>query len=238
MRPLRAERLGRVAYEPMLARQQERHRQVTLGEANDTLFILEHEPVITLGRKARPEHVLLSRAALALRGVDLIHTGRGGDVTYHGPGQLVGYPIVALQEHERDIKRYAFLLEEIMIQTLVDFSISAERIEGLRGVWVEGAKIGAIGVRVTQWTTLHGFALNITTDSAPVDGFALIVPCGITDRPVTSMQRLLAEPPPFDAVAERVIVHARAVLHRGQEVTNHTLPGVTLGATTAQEPLP
>jgi lipoyl(octanoyl) transferase len=210
-RTLRIERLGRVAYGPMLALQEQRHAEVVAGTADDTLFLLEHEPVVTLGRNSGAEHVLESPEALRARGVELFQTGRGGDVTYHGPGQLVGYPVILLEEHERDIKRYVTCLEEVMIRTCADCGVAARRVEGLRGIWVGNDKIGAVGVRIANWGTLHGFALNVARE---VPGFELIVPCGIRGRGVTSLGRLSESAPTLAEVIARVSAHAAVVLNR------------------------
>ena len=212
---LRVECMGRIAYGPMLALQEARHAAVADGSGPETLVLLEHEPVVTLGKNAGAEHVLASRAQLAARGIELFATSRGGDVTYHGPGQLVGYPILALGPGEQDIKRYVWRLEEILIRTVADFGVRAARVEGLRGLWVGNAKIGAIGVRIARWTTLHGFALNV---SVSLDGFALIVPCGLHGKGVTSLARELGSAPELTAVADRVVVHAGAVLGHAQAV--------------------
>jgi len=223
VKPLAVERMGRVAYGPMLALQEARHVAVADGVGPETLFLLEHEPVVTLGKNSGADHVLVSKAALAARGVELVATGRGGDVTYHGPGQIVGYPIVALGEGEQDIKRYVWKLEELLIRTVADFGVTASRVDGLRGIWVGNDKIGAIGVRIARWTTLHGFALNVTTD---LDGFALIVPCGIRGRGVTSLARLCSPVPSLREVEDRIIVHASAVLGREtHEAAPSPLPG-------------
>ena len=211
VRPLRIERMGRIAYGPMLARQEARHAEVLAGTSDDTLFLLEHEPVVTLGKNAGAEHVLLSREALAARGVELFATGRGGDVTYHGPGQVVGYPILLLQEHERDIKRYVSALEEIMIRAVAELGVVARRVEGLRGIWVGNNKIGAVGVRLANWATLHGFALNV---ARALPGFELIVPCGIHGRGVTSIGRECDREPSLDEVIDRLAHHAAMVLGR------------------------
>lgn len=226
MKQLYVERMGRVAYGPMLALQEARHAAVADGAGPETLFLLEHEPVVTLGKNAGADHVLVSAAALAARGVELVATGRGGDVTYHGPGQIVGYPILALGEGEQDIKGYVYKLEELLIRTVADFGVTASRVEGLRGIWVGNDKIGAIGVRIARWTTLHGFALNVATD---LDGFALIVPCGIRGRGVTSLTRLCSPVPSLREVEDRIIVHASAVLGRAtHEATPSPLPGPAL----------
>ena len=210
-RTLRVEHMGRVAYGPMLALQEQRHEQVVAGTSDDTLFLLEHEPVITLGRSSGADHVLVAPEALRARGVELFHTGRGGDVTYHGPGQVVGYPVILLMEPERDIKRYVTCLEEIMIRSCADFGVAATRVEGLRGIWVGNNKIGAVGVRIAAWATLHGFALNVAPE---VPGFELIVPCGIRGRGVTSLGHECGHEPTFADVVARLSFHAAVVLDR------------------------
>jgi lipoyl(octanoyl) transferase len=160
------------------------------GLIPDQLLLLEHPPVITLGARNHNSrsNVLETPESLALKGVALFETGRGGDVTYHGPGQLVGYPILDLKPDRCDVHRYVRDLEEVLIQAVADFGITAGRIPGLTGIWVEDEKLAAIGVRISRWVTSHGFALNVSTD---LSGFGLIVPCGITDKGVTSMERLL-----------------------------------------------
>jgi lipoyl(octanoyl) transferase len=208
---LRVERFSRVPYGPMLALQEARHAAVAAGEADDTLFLLEHEAVITTGRNTGDGHVLVSRAALQARGVAFFETGRGGDVTYHGPGQLVGYPILALQPDEQDVKGYVYRLEEILIRTAADFGVRAERVPGLRGIWVGNDKLAAIGVRLARWVTMHGFALNVSTE---LSAFDLIVPCGLHGRGVTSLARLCDPAPSREAVEARLITHAEALLGR------------------------
>jgi lipoate-protein ligase B len=210
-RALRVERMGRVGYGPMLALQHQRHEQVLAGEGDDTLFLLEHEPVITLGRNSGDDHVLASRARLADHGVELYETGRGGDVTFHGPGQIVGYAIVHLREYERDVRRFVASLEEIMIRAAADFNVEAKRVDGLRGIWAGDAKLGAVGVRIANWTTMHGFALNV---SAGIDGFALIVPCGLHGRAVTSLADIVGHPVAMAEVEDRLHHHAGVVLDR------------------------
>jgi lipoyl(octanoyl) transferase len=154
------------------------------------LLLLEHPPVITLGVKVRGDrsNVLASPEALHDAGVDLFETGRGGDVTYHGPGQLVGYPIFDLRPDRCDVHRYVRDLEQVMIAAAAEFGITAHRAPGLTGAWVREDKLAAIGVRISRWVTSHGFALNVSTD---LSHFDFIVPCGITDRSVTSLSRLL-----------------------------------------------
>jgi lipoyl(octanoyl) transferase len=197
-------RLGRVRYGDGLEIQARlvADRQARL--APDTLLLLEHDPVFTLGRNARRENVLHPEADLRRRGFDVFETGRGGDVTYHGPGQIVGYPVLELPPGRRDVHRYVRDLEEVMIRTCGSYGVEATRVAGLTGVWVGREKIGAIGVRIARWVTSHGFAFNAATDLAP---FGLIVPCGISGRGVTSLERLLGRPPDIAAVMDSLAVH-------------------------------
>jgi lipoyl(octanoyl) transferase len=181
------------------------------GHIADTLLLLEHEPVFTLGRNARRENVLFPEDELRRRGFDVFETGRGGDVTYHGPGQIVGYPIVALQPERRDVHRYVRDLEEVMIRTCADYGLGATRVAGLTGAWVGAEKIGAIGVRIARWVTSHGFALNVATDLAP---FELIVPCGIQGKGVTSLERLLGRAPALDEVMDHLAEHFGRIFDR------------------------
>ena len=209
-------RLGLIGYDRALELQRDLVERRKRGEIPDQLLLLEHPDVITLGVKTRSErtHVLESDAALAARGVSVVETGRGGDVTYHGPGQLVGYPILDLKPDRCDVHRYVRDLEEVLIQVAAAFGISAGRVPGLTGIWVgppdrEG-KLAAIGVRISRWVTSHGFALNVNTD---LSRFDLIVPCGITGKGVTSLERLLGRRVPMDevaAVVERVFVEVFA----------------------------
>jgi lipoyl(octanoyl) transferase len=159
------------------------------GLIADQLLIVEHPHVITLGRSARMEHLLASEEVLRRAGVALHHTDRGGDITYHGPGQVVGYPILDLREWKRDVAAYVRAVEQALIDTLAEFGIAGGRIAGLTGVWVDGKKVAAIGVHISRWITSHGFALNFTTD---LSYFQYIVPCGLP-RPVTSMAELGCE---------------------------------------------
>jgi lipoyl(octanoyl) transferase len=212
-RPLTVQRLGRVAYSDALALQEELVEQRTAGRITDTVLLLEHEPaVITLGRGAKEEHVLLSREALALQGVEVHETGRGGDVTYHGPGQLVAYPIVDLKPDRQDVRKYVGALEEVMIRIAASYGITAGRVAGLNGTWVGNNKLGAVGVRIRRWVTMHGLAINVST---ALDAFDLIVPCGIRDRGVTSLERELDRPVPMDEVIDRAVGVFTEVL--GQE---------------------
>jgi lipoyl(octanoyl) transferase len=197
-----------VAYADGLALQEEQVRKRQQGEAPDTLFLLEHAPVFTLGRNARAENVLFPADALRQRGFDVFETGRGGDVTYHGPGQAVAYPVFELPQGRRDVHRYVRDLEEVMIGVCADYGVAARRVEGLTGAWVGDAKIGAIGVRIARWVTSHGLAFNVTTDLAP---FELIVPCGIRDKSVTSLSKLLGRDVAMDEVMDRLAARFEAV---------------------------
>jgi lipoyl(octanoyl) transferase len=177
----------------------------------DTLLLLEHDPVFTLGRNARREHVLFPEAELRARGFEVFEAGRGGDVTYHGPGQVVGYPVLDLAPDRCDVHRYVRDLEEVLIRTCEDYGVAAGRVPGMTGAWVGEAKIGAIGVRIARWVTSHGFAFNVGGDLAP---FGLIVPCGIRGRGVTSLERLLGSPVSLDGVMDRLAFYVAEVFGR------------------------
>lgn len=210
-RPMRIERLGEVPYGAALAAQ-ERHVEVLKqGLAEDLLMLLTHPPVITAGRNTRPENLLTSARDLTARGIEFFDIGRGGDVTYHGPGQLVGYPLLHLEGAEQDLRKYVHNLEEALIRVAADFGVRAARVEGLRGIWVGNNKLAAIGVRVARWTTMHGFALNVCCDLEP---FKLIVPCGLVGRGVTSLSRELNRPVSVEDVEERVVAHLSETLGR------------------------
>jgi lipoyl(octanoyl) transferase len=188
---VRAAWLGRVGYDEALALQREAAERVAAG-GEESLLLLEHEPVFTLGRNASVADVLLTPERRRDLGIALRESDRGGKVTYHGPGQLVGYPILNLSPDRRDVKRYVTDLEEVLIRTLADFGIQAERSpvpERVTSVWVGNDKIAAIGVHLSRWITTHGFALNVTDEPLPF--FSGIVPCGIRDGGVTTMERLL-----------------------------------------------
>jgi lipoyl(octanoyl) transferase len=171
------------------------------GLIGDRLLFAEHPHVITMGRGAKEQHLLVSRQQLERAGIALWETNRGGDVTYHGPGQLVGYPIFDLKDWKRDVVAYLRALEQVLIDAVDEFGISAERLPGCTGVWVGGAKLAALGVHVSRWVTSHGFALNVTTD---LRRFEYIVPCGLS-KPVTSMECLLGGAPARADVLEAVV---------------------------------
>jgi lipoyl(octanoyl) transferase len=194
--------LGRVDYGRALEMQAELVAQRKRGEAPDQLLLLEHPHVITLGRNGHMENLLANEEVLGRAGIQFHPTDRGGDITYHGPGQLVGYPIMDLREWKRDVVAYVRAVEQVLIDTLADFGIAAGRVAGCTGVWVAHAKIAAIGVHISRWVTSHGFALNVNTD---MSYFQYIVPCGLT-KPVTSMAQLGVRTN-LDAVAERLAEH-------------------------------
>ena len=204
-------RLGRIPYAHGLELQEKLVAERQAGHIPDQLLLLEHDPVFTFGRNAQAQNILLPAEALRERGFELFETGRGGDVTYHGPGQVVGYPILDLSPDRRDVHRYVRDLEEVMIRTCADYGLVASRVAGLTGTWLGDEKIGAIGVRIARWVTSHGFALNVGTD---LSAFDLIVPCGIRGRGVTSLERKLGRPVPLDDVMDRLVASFAAVFER------------------------
>ncbi len=185
-RTVRLERLGRIGYADGLERQRRLVKARQAGGIGDRLLLLEHDPVFTLGRRGDLGHIRIDESERKRRGIDLYHTDRGGDVTWHGPGQLVGYPVISLAPDRKDIVRYVRDLEEVLIRTAGDFGVRAARVKGLTGVWVGDEKLAAIGVRIARWVTSHGFALNVCNS---LDPFDLIVPCGIADKGVTTLSR-------------------------------------------------
>lgn len=183
-------RLGRLGYRETLAIQRGLHARRVGGEVPDLLITVEHDPVFTVGRSGSEGSILASQASLKREGIELFPVERGGDVTYHGPGQLVAYPIVDLRDRGRDIKGYIRLLEEAAIRTLSSFGIEGSRRSGYPGVWAGGGKIASIGVYVRRWVTMHGIALNVATDPSH---FAMIKPCGL-DVQAVSMREVLDRP--------------------------------------------
>jgi lipoyl(octanoyl) transferase len=213
MRTLDVRRLGLMPYGEALALQRALVDERRQGRIEDTLLLVEHPHVLTLGVRGDGgrSHILATDEALAARGIDVLETGRGGDITYHGPGQVVGYPVIDLKPDRQDVHRYVRDLEEVLIRTSADYGIQAERIPGLTGVWVGDGKLAAIGVRIARWITSHGFALNVTTD---LDYFSLIVPCGIADRGVTSLGRVVERPVDRRGVEDRIVAHFCEVFDR------------------------
>jgi lipoyl(octanoyl) transferase len=204
--------LGTVEYAHALELQRGLVARRRRGEIPDQLLLLEHPHVITLGSSAREENILFDAEERAARGIELFETGRGGDVTYHGPGQLVGYPILDLKPDRQDLHRYVRDLEEVLIRAVADLGVEGWREDGLTGVWTAGGKVAAIGVRVSSgWITSHGFALNVATDLAAFD---LIVPCGIRGRGVTSLERLVEREVAVEEVMDRLVPHLAAVFDR------------------------
>jgi lipoyl(octanoyl) transferase len=212
MTPLRVRRLGLVPYAEGLELQRALVEDRKAGRIPDTLLLLQHPHVVTIGvKKDGRSHILATPEQLSSRGVEVFETGRGGDVTYHGPGQLVGYPIVDLNPDRRDVHRYVRDLEEVMIRVCAGYGLIAGRSKGFSGAWIGDEKIGAIGVRISRWVTSHGFAFNVTTD---VDYFNLIVPCGIADRGVTSLAAQLGRVPRMADVEDRFVEHFAGVFDR------------------------
>jgi lipoyl(octanoyl) transferase len=195
---------GRLDYKEALDLQEKMMLLRQQNEIPDTLILLEHPPVLTLGRRGEYENILLSKDVLEAQGVKIYEVSRGGDVTYHGPGQIVGYPIMDLSPMGKDIKEYVYKIEEVFIRLLLnEFGIKADRDEKkYTGVWVGNEKITAIGVAVKRWVTMHGFAFNVNTD---LSHFHWINPCGITDKGVTSVQKLLGKEMDFAKMNELVI---------------------------------
>jgi lipoyl(octanoyl) transferase len=206
-----AQYLGRITYADGLRLQADAVEALRDDMAPEQLFLLEHNHVFTLGRAANRANILLSQESLEAEGIEVFETGRGGDVTYHGPGQLVGYPIINLKPDRQDVHRYVRDLEEVLIRTIADYGISGARIKGLTGVWVGNEKIAAIGVRIARWITSHGFALNVNTD---LRFFRMIVPCGITDKGVTSIAQILGREVALQEIAERAARHFAEVFAR------------------------
>jgi len=190
--------IGRKSYKAVWDLQIKMQQQRIRGDIEDTLILVEHDPVYTLGKNADKDHLLQSRD----ESVDVFNIERGGDITFHGPGQLVGYPIIDLSNYKKSVSWYMRTLEQVLIETLIEFKIIAQRNDGLTGVWVGDEKIAALGVRISRWVTMHGFALNVNPDLSFYDG---IIPCGIFDHGVTSMEQLLGKTQNNDNVKNVVI---------------------------------
>ena len=214
-----AQYLGRVPYTEGLAIQARAVERLKEGSGREQLFLLEHNHVFTLGRGAKAGHILAGKEALDARGIEVHETGRGGDVTYHGEGQLVGYPIINLRPDRCDVHRYVRDLEEVLIRAAAAYGIEGRRIKGLTGVWVGDEKIAAIGVRIARWITSHGFALNVNTD---LHYFQMIVPCGISDKGVTSIEKILGRRVALPEVARVVSRHFAIIF--GREIIDASKP--------------
>ena len=189
--------LGHRSYKEVWDLQKQMQQQRIRLEIEDTLILVEHDPVYTLGKNSNENHLLQSRD----ESVDVFNIERGGDITFHGPGQLVGYPILDLSNYKKSISWYMRTLEQIIIDTVSEFGIEAKRIKGLTGVWVGDEKIAALGVRIRRWVTMHGFSINVNTDLTFYDG---IIPCGIFDHGITSMEQLLCRPQDMEKVKKVV----------------------------------
>ena len=198
-----AARMGTVGYQQAWDLQLRLAEEIREGRQPNTLLLLEHPPVYTKGRLSEAGHLLLSPEDLRGKGIDVLETDRGGQVTFHGPGQLIGYPVVNLKDWGGPLK-YVRTLEQVIIASLNDFQIEAEVIEGITGVWVGDAKIGAIGVKISRGVAYHGFSLNVNTDLSYYD---YIIPCGIEDKSVTSMAKILGSPVDMEEVRYSVVYH-------------------------------
>ena len=196
--------LGTVPYEKALEYQENLLAKRIAEKIPDSLILLEHPPTITTGRKGNTGNLLVRKEYLEKHGISFIHASRGGDITFHGPGQIVGYPILNLKNHEMDIRKHLRSIEEVIIRTLSDFGIEGRRIDGVTGVWVKRSKIASIGIAIRKWVTYHGFALNVSTN---LDYFELILSCGITDVRITSIRSWLGneENVRMDDVTQSVI---------------------------------
>ena len=227
MRPLDVRRLGTIGYADALAMQRALVEERRADRIPDTLLLLQHPAVITLGVKGDGgrSHILATTEKLTELGIDVQETGRGGDVTYHGPGQIVGYPILDLKPDRQDVHRYVRDVEEVMIRVCADYGLLAGRVQGLTGTWLScdaaggrdgspwlaAEKIGAIGIRISRWITSHGFAFNVSTN---LDHFRLIVPCGIGDRGVTSLEKATGRRIPIAEVEDAFTRHFAGVFDR------------------------
>lgn len=222
-------RLGTVDYAEAHELQKELQSKRIAGKIEDTVLLLEHPPVLTLGRSAKDQHVLAPPEVLEAHGVSVHEVGRGGDVTYHGPGQLVAYPIVDLKPDRKDVRKYVWSLEEAMIRTCADFGLRASRIDGLNGAWIGDRKVGAVGVRISRWVTMHGLALNANSD---LSYFDLIVPCGIQDKAVTSLSEELDRTVEVADIVEPLATHFAALFDASVEWQDALPGGLNLSGST------
>ena len=222
-RTLEVRRLGRLPYGEALDLQKSLVEQRRAGTVGDLLLLVEHPSVLTLGVRGDGgrSHILATDEELAARQIGVFETGRGGDITYHGPGQIVGYPIIDLDPDRRDVHKYVRDLEEVMIRVCADYGVTAGRISGLSGTWVGAEKIGAIGIRISRWITSHGFAFNVSTN---LDHFKLIVPCGIADRGVTSLEKLTGRSISLPEVEDAIVRRLAEVFERNPSYPATQLP--------------
>lgn len=197
-------KLGTEPYKKIWDLQHQIHRMRVNSQINDVLILLQHNHVYTLGKVAKKNHLLLDEKLLIEQGIDLFEIDRGGDITYHGPGQIVGYPIIKLNELYEDVHRYLRELEEVIIRVLNEYNVRAYRIPEYTGVWVNDEKISAIGIKISRWVTMHGFAFNINTD---LEFFDKIIPCGIFDKGITSLKKVLGKNVDLDEVENFLIKH-------------------------------
>ena len=211
--------LGLIAFDEAYAIQRDTVTRIQNGTGQDTLYLLEHPHVVTKGRNTGDSTLVAGPELLTQRGVTLVETDRGGDVTYHGPGQLVGYPIIELETDRRDVRRYVYDVEEVLIRTLDGFSVKAHRDPVHRGVWVDDRKIASVGIRISRWVTSHGFALNVNTD---LSFFSLIVPCGIEGCRMTSIANELGSQIDLQRVKTTIVDVFADVFGRTPVVSNRT----------------
>lgn len=231
IRACRYEDLGKISFDHAWTIQQDLVARRKSNEITDQLLIVEHSHVITLGRNAKVDNILVTEDRLADLKVAVCEADRGGDVTYHGPGQIVVYPIMDLGQWKCDITAYVRALELVMLNTVADFDIEAKRVAGCSGIWHQGAKLGSIGVHISRWVTSHGLALNVSTD---LDYFDLIVPCGIC-KPVTSMERLLGREISQEDVKERLVRHFGKVFSRDMQSGDENLGAACLSGIIGRE---
>jgi len=214
--------LGRIGYREAYYLQRQLLKQRASGCIGNTLLILEHPPTITIGKSGKLQNILVSQEQLQNSGISIVSTDRGGDVTYHGPGQLIGYPIIDLRDRGKNVRQYVHDIEEVIIRTLNDFGINSCRDRNHAGVWVKGEEIAAIGLRIKRWGTMHGFALNVNTD---LEKFSLINPCGCSDIKATSCSRLLSREVLMEEVTTVLLAHFSEVFNFQMEIRASNLVG-------------
>ena len=222
-KPLSFIDLGRQTYRPVWEYQQKLQRLRIEQKIPDTLLFVEHNPVYTIGKNGTDLHVIASENFLKSKGIEVVQVDRGGDVTYHGPGQLVGYPIFDLHQHRKSVSFFMRQMETVFIETLKHWGIEAQRSDGYTGVWICDEKIVAMGVRISRWVTMHGFALNVSTE---LDDFSGIIPCGIFHRGITSLEKYLGQTIDMDAVKKLVLNSFQSVFEFSEiNVENVDLEG-------------